>query len=207
MSLRQHHVPSERLAALALIATRDTVDEEDHDALAHAASCSECGWRLARLTAELDDLRTHARHEADQLFDEDALAAQRQQIQAQVAALAHSPRVVRFPATLPRMAMPMRGANRRWIGIAAAAAFVIGLVTGQLVNVLPETGEPAGASAVLERIGPVRAASPDAARIVNARATLTDEELMSEIDAAIQMRRASELQALDALTPALAEIR
>ena len=206
MSLRQHHVPPERLAALALVATRETADQEDHDALAHAATCCDCGWRLAGRAADLDQLRSHARHEADRLFDEAALDAQRGRIRARIAALTHSGRVIRFPERQPLVPLHVGGVDRRWLAAAAAAAFIIGLTTGQLLHVGPEETEAYGVSAVLERVGRVRPAN-DVVRFVNAEAPLTDEELLNEIDAAIQLRRAAELRALDALTPTLAEIR
>ncbi|MGE3275810.1 MAG: hypothetical protein AB7O67_11910 [Vicinamibacterales bacterium] len=208
MSLRELHVPPERLAALALIATREVADAEDHDALAHAATCAECGWHLARLTADLDDLRLEAEAEADAHFDPAALAAQRARIMDGVAALVTSPRVVRFPASPRRSSLPVGGVNRRWVSMAAAAGLIIGLLTGQLVHLLPGVA-PAAPNPVpvaLDRIGPVRPAENTPA-IVQARATLSDEELLNEIDAAVQLRRAAELRALDALTPSLAEIR
>ncbi|MGE0043076.1 MAG: hypothetical protein AB7H88_19800 [Vicinamibacterales bacterium] len=208
MSLRELHVPPERLVALALIATRDTADAEDHDALAHAAACPECGWQLARLTADMDELRAEAAAEADARFPDTDLDAQRARILDRVAALSRAPRVVPFPSPVRRSSLPIGGVNRRWVSVAAAAGLIIGLLTGQIVHLLPAAGRtlPSAQPSALDRVGPVRPAE-GAAQIVQARAALSDEELLGEIDAAVQLRRAAELRALDALTPSLAEIR
>ena len=208
MSLRELHVPPERLVALALIATRETADAEDHDALAHAADCPECGWHLARLTADMDELRTQAAADADALFPPSALADQRARILQQVAAVARTPRVVPFPSPARRTSLPMSGVSRRWVSVAAAAGLILGLLTGQLVHLLPVAAPlaPAAQPSALDRVGPIRPAE-GAAQIVQARANISDDELLGEIDAAVQLRRAAELRALDALTPSLAEIR
>ena len=92
---------------------------------------------------------------------------------------------------------PATGVNRRWISIAAAAGLIIGLLGGQVVNLLPPQSR---------RLAPLAsslAPSPDSVTsYVPARLTLPqDDGLLGEVDFAVQLRSARELRALDELTP------
>jgi hypothetical protein len=101
--------------------------------------------------------------------------------------------------------MPVSTASRRWVSAAAVAGLVIGLFAGQLVHFLPwdPVNDPERASARVpapraRALAPVPAPSP--VRV------LSDDELLDEIEAAVQLRRASSLRALDALTPTAADL-
>lgn len=202
MSLRDAHVPAERLTVLALGAAEST-NREDRAALAHTAECPACGDELARLTIELAALRGEAAREADVHFDEAALDAQRARILDRLAHLGQSARVLPFPGAAPTRGLQAGAINRRWISAAAAAGLLIGILAGQLVHFVPrdrssQAGPTQQASARTVAPGVVQAA---------AAVQLSDEELLGEIDVAVQRRRATELLALDALTPTVAEIR
>jgi hypothetical protein len=87
--------------------------------------------------------------------------------------------------------------NRRWISVAAAAGLIIGLLGGQIINLLPPQ---------TRRLAPMASSmAPTAGTISNyvpARATLPqDDGLLGEVDFAVQLRSASELRTLDELTP------
>jgi hypothetical protein len=201
MSLRDAHVPVERLAVLAL-GPAEANSRDDEAALAHAAGCGACGRELARLTTELGTLRLEAAREADVHFDETTLDLQRSRVLERLAHLGHSARVLRFPGTGLTRAHG-GDVNRRWISVAAAAGLIIGILAGQIVHIIPadrtrrasETSQQASA-----RVG---------SAVVNTSAsmTLSDEDLLGEIDVAVQGRHPAELQALDALTPIASEIR
>lgn len=147
--------------------------------------------------AALDAYRAAAHAEADALFDERALEAQRHKILARLEHLGHPAKVIRFPASAPVDA-PVAGVNRGWISVAAAAGLIIGLLGGQLVNLLPTQ---------TRRLAPMATSiAPSAGSSVAgygpARVALSqDDGLLGEVDFAVQLRSASELRTLDELTP------
>lgn len=143
----------------------------------------------------LDAYRAAAHAEADGHFDDRALEAQRQRILARLAHLDQPAKVIRFPVTC-RADAPMPGVNRRWISVAAAAGLIIGLLGGQLVNLLPPSSR---------RLPPMASSiAPSATRgdFGPGRAVYApDDGLLDEVDFAVQLRTASELRALDDFTP------
>jgi hypothetical protein len=143
--------------------------------------------------AALQAYRTAAFAEADAHFDERALDAQRHKILARLAHLGHPAKVIRFPKGQQGdvQAPPI---NRRWISVAAAAGLLIGLLGGQLVNLLPQ---------------PARRLSPMATSIAPSAPALAgyvpisapvDDGLLGEIELVMQARTVNELRALDEFT-------
>jgi hypothetical protein len=147
------------------------------------------------LKAALQSYRAVANAEADAHFDERALETQRHKILARLAHLGQSAKVIRFPLTAHGEA-PVNTVNRRWISVAAAAGLIIGLVGGQLVHLVPQP---------TRRFAPMTSTmAPGAARPDFAPTLVTypqDDGLLDEVDFAVQVRSASELRALDELTP------
>jgi len=144
-------------------------------------------------TAALEAYRAAACAEADAHFDDRALEAQRHKILARLAHLGHPAKVIRFPKA-PQGELPVRRVNRRWISVAAAAGLIIGLLGGQLVNIVPQ---------------PTRRLAPLATSVTPSVATRpafvpvsapADDGLLGEIELVMQARTASELRALDELT-------
>jgi hypothetical protein len=204
MSHRDRHVPADRLTALALAPSAQS-SSDDQAALRHLRSCRTCSQALARLSRELDGWRMEASREADAHFDEGTLESQRFRILDRLAHLGQAARVLPFPG--PSFARTAQAGlvSRRWISAAAAAGLLIGIVTGQVLHVVPvnrtQFAQPEAAQA---------SARPPGAAIAQASAALplTDDELLDEIDRAVQDRlRPQELRALDALTPTITEIR
>ena len=147
----------------------------------------------------LDAYRAAAHAEADAHFDERALDAQRHKILARLAHLGETARVIRFPV-VPRGSVPAASANRRWISVAAAAGLIIGLVSGQLLHVMPRTAVSRSVSRpVLSPAIDLSAELPGPS-FVPIVAT-QDDGLLGEIDGAIELRSVAELRALDELTP------
>ena len=209
MSGRDQHIATDRLTALAFIARAPQDDSpdsaEDNFAFEHVSRCDACASRLAQLTADADSLRDEAFAQADELFDDATLDAQRTRILDRIAHLGQAARVISFPNRTREVAMPVSSSGRRWISVAAAAGLIIGLVAGQLLHFLPSAPLPLrddGASMQsADRMG-----SPG---VIPASATLpllTDDELMEEVEAAVQLRRANSLRAIDALTPTAADL-
>jgi hypothetical protein len=148
------------------------------------------------LNATLEAYREAAHAETDAVFDERALESQRHKILARLAHLGHHAKVIQFPSAAP-VPVPTAGVNRRWISVAAAAGLIIGLLGGQIINLLPPQ---------TRRLAPMASSmAPTAGTIGNyvpARATLPqDDGLLGEVDFAVQLRSASELRTLDELTP------
>lgn len=200
MSVEDRHVPLERLTALALVG-RAPAEESDRQALTHVSRCTACGDALARLTVQADDLRDHAWAEADACFDASHLDHQRARILDRLAHLGQLARILQFPSRTREAIMPVARGSRRWMS-AAAAGLIIGLVSGQFLHFLP-------ADAVDHNLLTAKSSPrPVSGGIVAASATtplLSDDELLDEVEAAVQLRRAQSLRALDALTPMAAE--
>ena len=142
--------------------------------------------------AALAAYRDAAQAEADALFDDRTLDAQRARILDRIAHLGHHARVIRFPAA--PVAPPAPSAfNRRWVAVAAAAGLIVGLVSGQFVHVLsPRAARTSTASQAPAQARP---------SIVPALAVMQDDGLLGEIDSAVRLRSAAELRVLDELTP------
>ncbi|HYB97415.1 MAG TPA: hypothetical protein VEC39_20755 [Vicinamibacterales bacterium] len=142
--------------------------------------------------ALLEAYRAAACAEADAHFDERALETQRHKILARLAHLGHPAKVIRFPKAAAAGVEPTR-LNRRWISVAAAAGLIIGLLGGQLIPLVRQSSR---------RPAPAAAAPSAAARSpyldVSAAA---EDNLLGEIETVMEMRAATELRALDALTP------
>jgi hypothetical protein len=192
-------MPTERLAVLALAGTEDERGA-DGEALAHVSTCQACAAKLSQLVASFDDLRDEAHHEADARFPEAALEAQRTRVLDRLAHIGHAARVLPFPMRASS-ANPVRPVvNRRWVSAAAAAGLLIGLVTGQVMHVTPWER----ARHVEQRV----AAAPVAPGFVpiGSTASLTDYVSLTEVDSAVQLRRAADVVMFDTLTPSLSDI-
>ena len=144
--------------------------------------------------AVLEAYRAAAHAEADAHFDDRALEAQRHKILSRLANLGHAAKVIRFPHAT-RLDTPASGVNRRWISVAAAAGLIIGLLGGQIVNLMPPQARRL--SPMASSIAPSASNGFVPARMI----TSQDDGLLGEVDFAVQVRSASELQILDELTP------
>lgn len=207
MSLRHAHVPTERLAALAMAGTHDEPGAQrsgDSDALAHVSACHQCSTELSRLISEIDVLRDEAFDEVDALFPEPVLEAQRTRILGRLAHVGHAARVLRFPirAVAARHVRPVVN-NRRWVSAAAVAGLLIGLVTGQVVHLSPWDRTRHLTDTRNNTPVQVQASLPLRAGIVPiaASASLTDYVTLTDVDSAVQLRRAADVLAFDLLTP------
>jgi hypothetical protein len=204
MSVRGSCVPFDRLTALALAAQAPASDH-DRQLLTHVSSCEACAARLADLTVQMETLRDAAWQEADAAFDDAMLEAQRGKILARLANLGKAARVLRFPARMRDASMPVSPISRRWVSVAAAAGLILGLVAGQLLHFVPWESRLHRASGQLQT--PHRPADGSVmVQSASAVVTLTDDALLDEIDEAMELRRAPNLRALDALTPRVGEL-
>ena len=211
MSVRDNHVPVDRLTALAFVARSPEIDgsaenAHDREALAHVGDCDRCAAEFAKLVAGADSLREAAFDMADQLFDEPMLEAQRSRILDRLAHLGRAARVLSFPRRHREAAMPVTSGSRRWVSVAAAAGLIIGLVAGQMLHFVPWNPSGSREDIITTMQAPARQSAAVRVPVSNSMPALSDDELLDDIEAAVQLHRAHSLRALDALTPTTSDM-
>ena len=197
---RAHHVHDDRLLD-AYMAERHG-EAMDPPVAVHLADCAACGARYAELTAMMDTLRRDGEAEADAIFTPERLRAQQQQIARCVEHVGRPARIISFPSRLVRRTIGASTSRTppRWVAAAAAAGLFVGVAVGASFQ---WTGRrmPAATFARDANARMAPAARHDAADDVNDAAFLLD------LDLAIERPHTLELQAFDALTPHVREIR
>lgn len=164
---------------------------------AHLASCDECRARRTRLERLMADMSGIAEAEADAAFTAERLAAQRARILHRVEQDGRPARVIAFPSAPGPEVRPLRTRPAgRWIAAAAAAGLAIGLLAGHLAHDLPTGGRPSRTAAIRPA-----APAPAPSTIRTASMVLNEEELLGEIEVAIQGPHLAVLQPLHDLTP------
>lgn len=201
-------VATDRLAAFALEAHAPE-SEVDRETLSHVAVCAACANRLEDLTRDLEALRAEAWHEADAIFDDAALEGQRNRILDRLAHLGQVARVLRFPSPAREATMPVSPMSRRWLSVAAAAGLLIGLVAGQVIHFVPwDTRLHRPQASQLQNTAappPARGAAGPVVVHASSGGPGSDDQLLVEIEEAMEYRRAASLRALDAFTPRVGE--
>lgn len=149
--LRQGHL-SERTIVEALMS--------GHRPL-HLDRCDLCAARAADINRWLDAVRSAAVDAADEAFPSERLAAQQAQIQRRLAQLDEPARVIAFPS---QYRIDPRDAGRRrvapaWVGVAAAAGLVVGVISGQIMARADMTSDVAGPPAVATATPPLESDS------------------------------------------------
>ena len=105
------------------------------DRPAHLDHCDICAERAVALGRWLDDVRAVAIDEADTAFPAERLAAQQTQILRRLEQIDRPKRVIAFPAGQPReRERVVRGVRPAWVGFAAAAGLVLGLLGDQITT-------------------------------------------------------------------------
>jgi hypothetical protein len=104
------------------------------DRPAHLDRCDICADRAVDLGRWLDDVKTAGVEAADAAFSPERLAMQQTQILRRLEQLDQPARVIAFPT---QTRLGQRDPNDRrvapaWVGVAAAAGLVLGLVGGQV---------------------------------------------------------------------------
>jgi len=151
--LRQGHLSEQALAEALMTGERP----------AHLDRCDVCAERAVELGRWLDDVRAVGIEAADRAFPPERLAAQQAQILRKLEQLDEPARVIAFPAasrTLGREAAGRRVAPA-WVGVAAAAGLVLGVIGGQWSARLLQTAPPpAPAVAAVQPTAPAPVAEP-----------------------------------------------
>jgi hypothetical protein len=203
---RAHHLPEERLFD-AYLSERGG-GPIDPPVAEHLADCAACSTRYAELTAFMDSLRRDGELDADAVFTPERLRAQQQQIARRIALVGRPARVLSFPGRQAWHAMDPSAARKapRWVAAAAAAGLFIGVAVGasfqwrsQLQTRQNFLSDASRARA--QRVAPVATRGSGAPEVAN------DDAFLSDLEIALERPHTRELQAFDALTPHVREIR
>lgn len=121
--LRQGHLSEQALAEALMTGERP----------AHLDRCDVCAQRAVELGRWLDDVRAAGIEAADRAFPPERLAAQQAQILRKLEQLDEPARVIAFPSATRLQGREASGRRvaPAWVGIAAAAGLVIGVIGGQ----------------------------------------------------------------------------
>jgi hypothetical protein len=157
----------------------------------HLIGCDACQSRRSNLAETLDEVGTVMTQEADEAFPADRLARQRARILQRVDQDGRPGRVIVFPAGHTQEAPPRRVRPARWGAVAAAvaASFLVGLLAEHLAHDIPGSRQSMPALA--------QASVPS----TQARATISDDELLGQVELAASGVGPAALRPLDALTP------
>jgi anti-sigma factor RsiW len=200
---RAHHLHDDRLFECYL--TERGGDAIDPPSAEHLADCDACSARYAELTAFMDTLRREGDAEADAVFTADRLRAQQQQIARRIEQVGRPARVISFPSRIVRRTF---GASQsrtapRWVAAAAAAGLFVGVALGASYewNLQRVPASSFGARDLKARIAPVATRGESLADVAN------DDAFLSDLELALERPHTRELQAFDAFTPHVREIR
>jgi hypothetical protein len=174
----------------------------------HLIDCASCGARYAELSTFMDTLRQEGDAEADAFFTPERLRVQQQHIARRIATLGRPARILSFPGRLVRRTIHASTARSTpWIAAAAAAGLFIGVALGASY---PWTWHRLGVPSLVAREDrsprPPRM-TPVATRGSSPAEAAADDAFLSDLEVALERPHTRELQAFDALTPHVREIR
>jgi hypothetical protein len=100
----------------------------------HLDRCDLCADRAAEMGRWLDEVKAVADAEVDAAFPAERVAAQHAQIMRRLEQADEPARVLEFPRQSARVARETHGRRvaPAWVGVAAAAGLVVGMISGQM---------------------------------------------------------------------------
>jgi len=200
---RARHLHDERLFECYL--TERSGDALDPPAAEHLADCDACSARYAEMTAFMESLRRDGDADADAVFTPERLRLQQQQIARRIEHVGRPARVISFPSRIVRRTI---GASQsrtapRWVAAAAAAGLFVGVALGASYEW--NTRRIPVASFATHDANPRLA--PVATRGDSPVDVASDDAFLSDLELALERPHTRELQAFDAFTPHVREIR
>jgi hypothetical protein len=124
----------------------------------HLDRCDICAERAVEIGRWMDDVQRTGTEAADAIFTPERLNAQQSQILRRLEQVDNPARVITFPAaSRSERATAGRRVSASWVGIAAAAGLVIGLVGGQMSARLNQPVAPPAQNAEATATSPVDA--------------------------------------------------
>jgi anti-sigma factor RsiW len=201
---RAHHLQEERLFD-SYLAERggEPIDPPVAD---HLADCGACGARYAELSAFMDALRRDGDAEADAIFTPERLRLQQQEIVRRIALVGRPARVLSFPGLIVQRTL--EASNRRtaprWVAAAAAAGLFVGVAVGASFQ---WRSQQQARQTFLSDAARTPRLNPVATRGTGQADVAADDAFLSDLEIALERPHTRELQAFDALTPHVREIR
>ena len=204
---RAHHLQEERLFD-SYMAERGG-EPIDPPVAEHLADCASCGTRYAELTAFMDTLRRDGDAEADAIFTPERLRTQQQQIARRIAHVGRPAHVLSFPGRIVRRTIDASTSRRapRWIAAAAAAGLFVGVAVGASFQWRSQMQRRQTFFAADSSSARAQRMTPVAARGSSPVDAASDDAFLSDLELALERPHTRELQAFDALTPHVREIR
>jgi len=203
---RARHLQEERLFD-SYLAER-AGDPIDPPIAEHLADCAACGARYEELSAFMDALRKDGEVEADAIFTPERLRVQQQQIARRIALVRRPARVLSFPGRIVRRTIAASTSRTppRWVAAAAAAGLFVGVALGASFQWRTQLQGRQGllsdaTRARASRLGPVSTRGTGPVEVAS------DDAFLSDLEIALERPHTRELQAFDALTPHVREIR
>lgn len=186
--------------AFAEIWTNAAAEGSDQPSHPHLEACAECRVRFASFATWLEELRTDAIDEADEVFTAERLNAQQAHVLRRLEAAERPTRIIAFPKTAAAAARP--SPVRRWIAASAAAGLIVGVALGQLMDLRhmstpPSSGVPSDRLAEAGR-GPLPG-------VAIQTVAFSEEAALAEIEDASAPRYES-LRPYDTFTPRAADM-
>ncbi|MEQ1574245.1 MAG: hypothetical protein ABL993_08365 [Vicinamibacterales bacterium] len=185
--MKHSHLSDDRLVEMSLAEGPSSAEQQ------HLGACPACEARRSGLAHMLGEVTQAAAEDADVAFPAERLAKQQVRIDQRIQQDGRRARVISFPGSRPTEE-PVGGIHpaSRWIAAAAVAGLVVGLVAGRLG---PQEPSPYAAS--------TQSARPAATSgtLSTVTAVMSDEELLSHIEVALDGRGGPALRPLDDLTP------
>ena len=187
----QRHLSDDRLIEVCL----DSAPAQGE--IQHLELCVECQGRRADLARLLTDVSQAVAAEADAAFPAERLTRQHARILQRLEHEGQPGRVIAFPAGHAAEALALRTRPAmRWIAGAAAAGLVIGVLAGHLAHDFSVI-RPTRASQTAAAARP----APDVPTLQAVATTISEDELLGQIDLAIEGSGGTSLRPLDDLTP------
>jgi hypothetical protein len=202
---RARHLQEERLFD-AYLAERSGAPL-DPPVAEHLADCDACGARYGEFSAFLDTLRRDGELEADAVFTPERLRAQQAQIAHRIEHIGRPARVISFPGRIVRRTIG--ASTTRTAPRVVAAAVAAGLFVGVAVGASYQWGARlrGGQPTLHARDNSAARLSPIATRGTSPAEIAADTAFLSDLELALERPHTRELQAFDALTPHVREIR
>lgn len=191
--MNETHLSDDRLIEICV--SRSSEPDEQ----AHLAVCAKCETRRLSVVEILAELDTAATVEADAAFPPATLERQQARIAHRIELDGRPGRLIAFPAHQPAAVFPPKP-QVRWAAAAAAAAFVIGLLTGHLAHDLPFSETPAAAPRVV-------ANESDFVTVRPVSTTFSEDEFLGQIELAAGRNGPAALRPLDVMTPRAWDVR
>lgn len=200
--MKSSHLSDDRLIELGATGTPSSSEQQ------HLGACAACEARRAANARLLEELSIAAHEDGDAVFTAERLARQQTRILQRIEQELRPARVIAFPAAadVAPVAARRRPQASRWIAAAAVAGLLVGLAAGRLG---PETRRALGGGRQVASTAPAaRAVGTGAAPGIRPVSTsMSDDDLLGEIERAINGRGGASIRALDELTPRAWEVQ